>query len=183
MQGIEAPAPVRGPKLQIILAGIGGQGVVFASNVLSRMAMIRRLPVLSVENHGMAKRGGSVVTTLKIGGFNNPIIRRGSGDLLLGLTRDEALRNLPYLRPEGHCFVNSVEPPAVGIRSIDATELANRIGNPRAANLVLLGFAFAHPNLLLTADDLVAAVRDVVPPRILEANLRAVETGIEAARK
>ncbi len=170
-------------RLQIILAGIGGQGVVLASRVLTQMALARGLPVLSTENHGMAKRGGSVVTTIKIGSFHCPMIRRGAGDVLLGLTRDEALRNLPYLKREGYCFVNSPEPDGEGLITVDATSLAEQVENPRAANLALMGFAFAHRGLGLTVDDLITAVRAIVPARTVEANLRAVQAGSEIARK
>ncbi|MCL5962530.1 MAG: 2-oxoacid:acceptor oxidoreductase family protein [Chloroflexi bacterium] len=182
MQGMNSQQPDSSLRLQIILAGIGGQGVVLASRVLSEMAIVRGLPILSAENHGMAKRGGSVVTTMKIGDFKSPMIRLGGADLLLGLTHDEALRNLPYLKRDGLGFVNSTRPSRDGLRSIDATDLALRVGNPRAANLVLLAFAFAHPGLGLMVDDLVAAVRSVVPERYLETNLKAIHAGVEAAR-
>lgn len=168
-------------RIQIILAGVGGQGVVLASRVLSEMALIRGLPVISAENHGMAKRGGSVVTTMKIGKFSNPLIRQGSADVLLGFTLNEALRNLPFLKAGGHCFVNTTELVSDGAHTIDATGIAIQVGNPRAANLVLMGFAFAHPGLVLGVDDLNAAVRAVVPTRYLEANLRAVQAGFEMA--
>jgi len=168
-------------RIQIILAGVGGQGVVLASRVLSEMALIRGLPVISAENHGMAKRGGSVVTTMKIGKFSDPLIRLGSADVLLGFTHDEALRNLPFLKQAGQCFANSSEPASSRILAIDATGIAIQIGNPRAANLVLMGFTFAHPGLVLTVDDLNEAVRTVVPKRYLEANLHAVQAGSEMA--
>lgn len=170
-------------RLEIVLAGVGGQGVVFASRVLSQMALVRGLPVLSVENHGMAKRGGSVNTMMKIGAFSSPLIRRGAADILLGLTHDEALRNLPVLKPGGHCFANGSDPLPDAIHWIDAAEIAIRLGNPLAANLVLLGYAFGHPGLVLTVDDLIVAVRAVVPERTIEANLRAVRAGAEMAAK
>ena len=94
-------------ELKLILVGLGGQGVVFLTRLLSKTAMALGQPVMVSETHGMSQRGGSVISHLKIGGSEAPLIRRGTADLLLALDPDEAVRNLPFLRRGGTVFVNS----------------------------------------------------------------------------
>ena len=87
-------------KCQAIIAGVGGQGVLFAARIFTEMASRKNLPVLSSQTFGMAQRGGSVMSHLKIGGFNGPLVCEGDADVLLGLDCVEAHRTLPYLRPK-----------------------------------------------------------------------------------
>ena len=171
--------------LKIVIAGIGGQGVVFATKVLSQAGMQRGDSVLASENHGMSQRGGSVTSHLRIGAGNAPLIRRGGADVLVGLDRAEAIRNLTFVRPGGAVYVNSpdgLDPSLaprlaeLGIRvhAIDAQRRAAEIGVPAAANLVLLGFAAAHPNFGIGVTELEAAVRALGPATAVEDNLRAI---------
>jgi indolepyruvate ferredoxin oxidoreductase beta subunit len=74
-------------QIRLVIAGIGGQGVVYATKVLSQVGLKRGDPVLASENHGMSQRGGSVMSHLKIGGSDAPLIRRGAADALVGLDR------------------------------------------------------------------------------------------------
>jgi len=94
--------------LKLIIAGIGGQGVVYATKVLSHAALARGERVMASENHGMSQRGGSVMAHLKIGGDEAPLIRRGTADALIGFDRVETMRNLTFIRPGGSVFVNTV---------------------------------------------------------------------------
>ena len=91
--GAEASLPPDDVKL--ILAGIGGQGVVFATRLLAQTAAAMGMPVLASETHGMSQRGGSVLAHLKLGGTESPLIRRGTADILLAFDRDEALISQP----------------------------------------------------------------------------------------
>ncbi len=83
---------------QVIIAGVGGQGVLFAAKVFTDIARRRNQPVFGSQTFGMSQRGGSVMTHLKIGAFASPLVCEGDADLLLGLDCMEAHRSLPYLR-------------------------------------------------------------------------------------
>ena len=175
-------------ELKIIIAGIGGQGVVYATKVLSQAALLRGEKVMASENHGMSQRGGSVMSHVKIGGGDAPLIRRGTADFVIGFDATEAVRNLPYARGGGHVFVNSAHglDPAlaarlaelgIGAHTIHADACANELKAPAATNLVVLGFAAAHPDFGLTVDDLKNAVRALGPAKAVELNLRALDLG------
>ena len=88
-------------ELKFILAGLGGQGVVFLTRLLAQTAVALGHAVMVSETHGMSQRGGSVISHLKIGGDEAPLIQRGTADVLLALEADEAVRNLPFLRRGG----------------------------------------------------------------------------------
>lgn len=173
---------------RLVIAGIGGQGVVYATKVLSRAALIRGEPVMASENHGMSQRGGSVMSHLKFGGDEAPLIRRGTADVLLAFDRVEAVRNLPYVRAGGCVIVNSRDgfEPAVmdrlselgiGVLAMDADAAARELGAAAAMNLVLIGFAAAHSALGMSLGELGEAVRAIGPARVVEINLRALEAG------
>lgn len=175
-------------ELKLIIAGIGGQGVICATKVLSQAAMARGERVLASENHGMSQRGGSVMSHLKIGGSDAPLIRRGTADALIAFDRVEAIRNLPFLRAGGSVVVNStdgLEPVVmarlnelgIGVHTLNADAYARELGSAAAANLVLLGLAAAHGALGLALEDLQGAVRALGPARAVELNLKALETG------
>src|SRR5574341_1699737 len=86
---------------KFVVAGIGGQGVIFATKVLSKAALLCGERVLASENHGMSQRGGSVLSHVKIGSDQSPLIRRGTADVLLAFDRLECIRNLPFVRAGG----------------------------------------------------------------------------------
>ncbi len=94
-------------KYQTVIAGFGGQGVVFLVKVLALCAGNRNLNFLGTENHGMSQRGGAVSCDIKIGEFNNPVIDNGQANLLIGLDQNEALRNLHLLREDGVVVTNA----------------------------------------------------------------------------
>jgi indolepyruvate ferredoxin oxidoreductase beta subunit len=178
---------------RVVIAGIGGQGVVFASKVVSQAALLRGEAVVASENHGMSQRGGSVMAHVKIGGGIGPLIRRGTADALLGLDRAETMRHLPYVRPGGCVFVSSANgleaavmsrlgELGVSVRSVNAEACARELGATAAVNLVALGYAAAHPDFGLSVADLEAAVRALGPARAVEMNLRAMALGASQAR-
>jgi indolepyruvate ferredoxin oxidoreductase beta subunit len=179
-------------ELRLILAGLGGQGVIFTTRLLAQAAVAFGEPVMVSEIHGMSQRGGSVVSHLKIGGNESPLIRRGTADLLLALESDEALRNLPFLRPGGVAIVNTEQgpPPEVAehlagldiqVLSVPATRIAVELGSAAVSNVVLVGFAAAHPSLTLPIDALGKALA-VVARRRRELNLQALEAGCRAGQ-
>jgi indolepyruvate ferredoxin oxidoreductase beta subunit len=192
MSGGPAPSLTRsapvGAELKLIIAGVGGQGVVFATKVLSQVGLARGAGVLASENHGMSQRGGSVLSHLRIGGSDAPLIRRGAADALVGLDRSEAIRNLTFLRRGGAVFVNSADgldeslqsrlrELDVRVNAVDAGRCAAELGSMTVVNLVVLGFAAAHPAFGVTVEELGAAVRALGPAAAVDRNLRALAAG------
>jgi len=94
-------------KYQIVIAGFGGQGVVFLVKVLAICAGNRDIPFLGTENHGMSQRGGEVSCDIKIGGFSNPVIDKGQADLMISLEINEGLRNIMLLKLSGTFVTNA----------------------------------------------------------------------------
>ncbi|MGD2254110.1 MAG: indolepyruvate oxidoreductase subunit beta [Anaerolineales bacterium] len=183
-----------GPQeLKIVIAGIGGQGVVFATRLLARTAIIMGLPVVASETHGMSQRGGSVVSHLKIDGTQAPLIQRGTADMLLALDASEGLRNLPFVRSGGAVFVNSegglpadmsthLERLRIDLHSYPAGKIAMDLGTSTVANVALIGFAAAFFPLTLPMDAIERTLKDIAS-RQLEINLQALHAGFEAGRK
>jgi indolepyruvate ferredoxin oxidoreductase beta subunit len=131
-----------------VICGRGGQGIVTLNRLLGSIAARLGHPVLSAETHGMAMRGGSVATFVKIGACASPSIAGGTADFVLATDADEALRSALFLRPGGLCLVDAAAPfslPApIETVSIDATGMAaERFGNPVFSGRILLGRLFA----------------------------------------
>lgn len=177
-------------ELKLILAGLGGQGVIFTTRLLAQTAASLGYPVMVSEVHGMSQRGGSVISHLKIGGSEAPLIRRGTADLLLALESDEAIRNLPFLRQGGVAVVNTEQdlPSEVArhlarlnilVLPVPATRMAMGLGSAAVSNVVLVGFAAAHPSLALSIDAL-REVLTAIARRRHELNLQALEAGYRA---
>ena len=183
-------------RLQTIIAGVGGQGVLFTSKVFIEMARRKDMPVLGSQTFGMAQRGGSVMTHVKIGDFTGPLIGEGDADLLLGLDSSEAHRTLPYLRPRGKgsaavCVVNAPNAQAfpdqrlaallhemqVSVHRCDADAIALSMHKPMMANLVLLGFGASQSDFPFTYADVVEATEALSSPAQRSANLEALERG------
>ena len=173
--------------LKIILCGIGGQGVVFLNRLLARAAMDAGFPVMSLESHGMSRRGGSVVLNLRLGSHESPLVTQGGADLLLALDEQEGLRNLSYLKSGGTVLVNSenefpqtvlIELQRLQIKTqiINATELARNLGKVNAANVILAGAAAALPAVSLSKEDLQNTAA-AMSPKSADLNSRAVEIG------
>lgn len=163
-------------KQQIVISGIGGQGVLFMTRVLAEAAIEKNLEVLTSETHGMAMRGGTVISHVKVGAFSSPLIRAGQADVGLFLHAGGLEVHRGFLKPGGLIYVNA---PAGsdGCPAIDATGLASARGTLVVANLVLLGFAVRQGGLFCTADDVEAVLRRISPAKQLETNLAAFRLG------
>ena len=137
-------------RRQIVLSGVGGQGILFLSRLLAEAAIAGGLPVLTSETHGMAQRGGVVVSHLKVGGFDSPLVRTGRADILLVLKEENVPLHREFLADGGALIVNAPVPPApdagprVRVHAVDADAHALAAGAPHAVNLILLGFALAR---------------------------------------
>lgn len=177
-------------KQQIIMSGVGGQGILFVTRLLAAAAIDRELPILTSETHGMAQRGGTVLSHIKVGGFSSPLIRPARADGLIILKDENLAQHGFYLRPGGWIVVNARSRPACdgteNIHWINADSLAEQTGSYQALNLIVLGFAVARMagkdhGLYCTVDDITALLHKRFAKRddLLQRSLRAFGLGVE----
>lgn len=182
----------------ILLAGVGGQGILLASEILAEAFMLAGFDVKKSEIHGMSQRGGSVVSHVRFGDkVFSPVVPEGEGDILFGFELMETYRYLSLLRPGAKVVTNNfcISPPAVllgqlaypeglavKIRAIfpdfllvDGLKLAAEAGNAKAANTVLLGAV--SRKLEIEEDVWLSALKKMVPGKALEVNLKAFHMG------
>ena len=185
-------------KKDIILCGVGGQGTILASRLIASAAIHRDMPIRTAETIGMAQRGGSVFSHLRVGeGANSPLIAKGTADLIIAFEPGEAVRQLPWLKQGGAVVVNRrpVMPVSASIGKseydvqgmldylqqnvehpifVDGERAAKELGSSRVLNVVLLGAALRSGELGFSREDMETAVRQRVPQRFLELNLQAL---------
>jgi len=162
-------------KQQLVVSGIGGQGVLFATRILAEAAIEMNLEVLTSETHGMAMRGGTVISHIKIGSFTSPLIRSGQADVGLFLHAENLEVHRGFMKPKGLIYINR-EKNGDG-EAIDATRLAREQGAPVIANLVLLGFAVHQRGLFCDASTIEAVLRRISPAEQIETNLAGFRLG------
>jgi len=167
-------------NMQIAITGRGGQGVLFLTRLLSECALEMGLEVIASETHGMAMRGGSVISTLKVGSYRGPLIRGGQADVMLVLDLGSYDTFSHLLSPLGIAFLNA--PKSDTHPAIDATGLAAQSGSPLMANLVLLGFALRHNRLFCTYSQVRKVTGKISPERFREANLGALKLGYSSGK-
>ncbi len=189
-----------------LLCGVGGQGVVLASKLIAYAAMDKGLDVRTTETIGMAQRGGSVVSHVRMGKhIHSPLIPFGSADVILAFEPAEAVRNLPYLREGGVVVVNkkAVKPVTATLSGssydgkemlryleehvsrlciVDGTELCSKAGSAKVLNVALLGVAAASRVLDVTLEDIQAELQKRVKPQFVAMNMKALSLGAEAAQ-
>jgi indolepyruvate ferredoxin oxidoreductase beta subunit len=188
--------------MNILLAGVGGQGTVLASKILAQCAMDRGERAHTAETIGMAQRGGSVVSHVRIGAAYSPLIPKGTADALIGFEPAEAARCIAYLKPGGVVIVSdrAIQPTtsslsgvtysagaaidflkasAARVYVVDAEAICRECGSYRALNLALLGAAAASGAIGVTADEIAAALPKLVAARHIETNLVALRLGAE----
>jgi indolepyruvate ferredoxin oxidoreductase beta subunit len=186
------------PTTNLLLSGVGGQGVVLASYVLSQVALAEGYDVKQSEVHGMSQRGGSVTSHFRFGDkVWSPLVTVGTADILLAFESLEALRYVHWLKPEGLLVYNSLRinpsPVAAGlasypadideriaeaypnVRCVDANALAQEAGTVKAANVVMLGAVSAA--LPFAPETWETVIRRVVPPKTVDVNLKAFSLG------
>lgn len=186
-------------KTNIILCGVGGQGTILASKLIAHAAMGRDIPVKTAETIGMAQRGGSVFSHVRVGeGIASPLMARGTADLIIAFEPAEAVRQLAFLKPSGRVVVSAraVVPvsamtggPAYdyegimsylqervgeGLVVVDADQAAADLGSAKCLNVVLLGAAARSGALGLTEADLLAAIHERLPEKLWALNERAL---------
>lgn len=184
------------PGQQLVISGVGGQGVLFVARLLADAAIRNGEHVLTSETHGMAQRGGVVVSHLKVGDFESPLVRASRADGLIVLRKENLELHRPFLAPGGWIVVNDPAPSgaagSAGLHALDADALAVSSGNPQAANLVLLGFALSMLGSRAEGGRLfcsAGAVRDALERRLpgrkdlLEDSFRAFDLGLHRGRR
>ena len=174
----ERVSSIAGRSMRIAITGRGGQGVLFITRILSECALELGLNVIASETHGMAMRGGSVISTLKVGDFRGPLLGSGQADMMLVLDAGSMEAFSHLLADQGTLYLNA--PSSDSYPTIDATGLAMRMGNPVIANLILLGFALAHSALFCDAPRVESIIKKISPPRFKEINLKALKAGLSA---
>lgn len=192
-----------GHKTDILIAGVGGQGTILTGRVIAALAINEGLDVKTAETHGMAQRGGSVITHARLGEkVYSPLIPQGDGDILLSFEKMEALRWLPFLNPSGTVIVNTqqLEPMPVltgtmeyptGIRKeiegkaarlieVDALSYEPVKQNPRMVNTFLLGIlARIMP---FEKEKWLSVMEQTIKAKLVDINKQSFEAGWEFAR-
>jgi indolepyruvate ferredoxin oxidoreductase beta subunit len=187
----------------ILLSGVGGQGTILASNILAHVFVATGYDVKKSEVHGMAQRGGDVTTHFRYGKkVYSPLIKFGDADFLLAFELLEALRYINYCKNDAKIIINDqkILPPAVNlgqakypenihavfkkyfsnnVHIIKGQELAQKLGNAQAANVVLVGaFSTFFPEI--ENEIWMNALKDILPEKILDLNIKAFHEGEKA---
>ncbi len=181
----------------IMIVGVGGQGTLLTSRILGNLAMRGGYDVKLSEVHGMAQRGGSVVTFVRYGEqVAEPIVEAGQADVLIAFEKLEALRYLHFLREDGVVIVNDwrIDPITVvtgaaeypegvldtlrasrKVVAVEAMKAAKELGAPKAFNVVVLGAA--APYVGFDKEEWLKVIEETVPPKTVEVNQKAFEMG------
>ena len=182
----------------IVLCGVGGQGTVLASKLLAAAAMEQNIPVMSAETIGMAQRGGSVFSHVRIGeGLYSPMIAVGTADLIIGFEPGETVRMLPYLKEGGHVVVSTraIKPVTATLSEsnydsepmleylkqnvpnltlIDADKACAEIGSSKVLNMILLGTALRTGVLDFNLEDIEHVMLRTLPEKFHAMSLQAL---------
>jgi indolepyruvate ferredoxin oxidoreductase, beta subunit len=181
----------------IMIVGVGGQGTLLSSRIMGAVALKKSFDVKLSEVHGMAQRGGSVVTYVKMGyEVFSPLIEKGEADFIIAFEELEALRWSSYLKSSGKMIINTQKIPPLSVTNgkddypsdvagtlrnyfdvttIDAYALGKECGNVRTFNIVLMG---VMANMMYIEKDLwIEAIKELVPSGLVDANLKAFEIG------
>jgi len=183
----------------VVICGVGGQGIILASDVLCHAAFLEGLDVKKSEVHGMAQRGGSVITHVRFGKkVYSPLIEEGTSDFMLAFEKLEALRYVHYLKKVGQIIVDNREIPPMsvlvgqtqypqdidrklsgygGVRFINAADIALKLGNIRVVNIILLGVLSTF--LDFKKESWKKAISNNVKEKFVDLNIAAFDRGRE----
>jgi len=186
----------------VLLAGVGGQGIILASKILATGLMDAGYDVKMSEVHGMAQRGGSVTTQVRFGkNVYSPIIGIGQADILVSMELMEAGRYLEFVKPEGKVVINDFRIPSAPILSgaaeypegviaelsskintqvVKASQMADDLGNPKIMNVIILGALVKAMGL--TDIDWEAVVRRTVKEKFIDINIKALHLGMDSVK-
>lgn len=191
--------------MNILLAGVGGQGTVLASRLLAQCGLNRGLPAHTAETIGMAQRGGCVVSHVRIGEeMYSPIIPKGKADIVIGFEPAEAVRCLDFLKKDGTVIVSkrAIKPTTDTLSNsgysgeamldylknsvgkliiIDGESICEACGSSRALNIGLIGAASGSGAIDFTQDEIATAIKILMPEKHVATSLKALCLGIESA--
>lgn len=184
-------------ELNIMIVGVGGQGTLLTSRIIGKIALKGGFDVKISEVHGMAQRGGSVVTFVRFGQcVNEPVVHEGDADILIAFEKLEALRYAHFLKKDGIIIVNDCRidpmPVVIGnekypdeiienlkkahkVYSIDGVKIAQELGNSKVLNSVVLGLSAKY--IGFNKEDWVEVIKDTVPQKMIDINIFAFEKG------
>ncbi len=188
----------------ILFVGVGGQGTILASNILTKGLLLADYDVKMSEVHGMAQRGGSVSTQIRFGkNVHSPLISLRQADIILSFEKIEAARWLDFLNPDGYLIVNDYEiyPTSVltgkekypedilnkikekvkNLIIVDANKKAIELGNTKVQNMILLGVLIGL--LKIEKIDWIQIIKETIADKILNINLQAFDIGLKIAKK
>lgn len=176
--------------INIVLCGLGGQGILFMTKVLAQTALNKGYHVMGAETHGMAQRGGSVISHLRLGDVDSSLVKTGSAHLLFSLDESECYRNLPFLSSGAGLYVNAdaihfpkedvkdfLLKKQVTYRAVPAASIATDMGTPLSANLALLGFFSAFGEGPVSHQEMRETIETISPDRFKENNLKVFDAG------
>lgn len=185
-------------QTNIMICGVGGQGIVLTSKLIAATAVSHDVPVMSAETIGMAQKGGSVFSFLRLGdGIASPMFPEGTADLLIGFEPAEAVRMFPYLKKGGTAIVNThpIMPVTAALTGsdyngenmteyirrnaekavfLDGNKAISEIGSPKVLNMVMLGAAVATGLLPFTIEEIEETMKATVKPQFAELNSKAL---------
>lgn len=186
----------------ILLCGVGGQGIVLTSKLTASCAMEKGMQVMSAETIGMAQKGGSVFSFLRLGdGIHSPMFGHKQADIIIAFEPAEAVRMLPYLKDGGTVIINTrpIMPVTAALKessyngtemieylsscvdnlmTVDGDKVCQELGSPKVLNMVMLGEAIRSGVLPFTIDDAVEAMKRSVKPQFVELNEKALRHNI-----
>ncbi|MBR5089431.1 MAG: indolepyruvate oxidoreductase subunit beta [Ruminiclostridium sp.] len=182
----------------IMICGVGGQGIVLTSKLIAATAVAHDVPVMSAETIGMAQKGGSVFSFLRLGeGIKSPMFPEGSADILIGFEPAEAVRMFPYLKKGGTAIVNThpIMPVTAALTGsdydgadmlgyigrnaaksefVDGDKAISEISSPKVLNMVMLGAAVRSGLLPFTLEEIESTMKATVKPQFAELNSKAL---------
>lgn len=177
--------------MKIVLTGIGGQGVVFLSRLITMAAQLDGKNAISAETHGMARRGASVISFVKIGEFLSPLIGERSADIAFCFRDSECARAVSFLRPGSQLFMDSsgyvpsdglasyMDDNRISVIQVPATATAEEAGSKRGANLYLLGVAAGRCEGFLSHKSILDAVDALSPHKFRDLNKMLIGKGLK----
>jgi indolepyruvate ferredoxin oxidoreductase beta subunit len=194
-------------QLKVHVTGQGGQGIGSTTRVLATAAKLADLSVMTMETHGLAQRGGVVVSDLAIGydASESPQCAIGEADVIIALEALEAVRSMPKLRKDGIVVVNTTTYQPLAVRHskgeikyptldeikadlsrvtpkvllVPAQEDARELGVSRTMNMILIGALVANSDILpITKEQIIAGMKAILPPKYIDVNLKAFEKGL-----
>jgi indolepyruvate ferredoxin oxidoreductase beta subunit len=194
-------------KLKVHVTGMGGQGIGSTTRVLATAAKLAGLTVMTMETHGLAQRGGVVVSDLAIGydPEESPHCAIGEADVIIALEALEAVRSMPKLRKGGIAVVNTIKYQPLSVRVskgevkypsleeieaelkrvtktvllVPAHEDARKLGMSQTMNMILIGALAANTDILpISNDEIINGMKAILPPKYFDVNLKAFEKGL-----